>query len=263
MLKSTCIALVFALALALGTALIAMPTGAQEQTYYTYVAEGNVPRGQWAAFEKERDQQNAALQHLVADGSIIAWGRCELRAHRRWLHAWGFLRGHQPRRNSEGARDAAAARNRGCYTSVTKRKDMFLHTMAHGGKTSSATTGYIRVGSWVATPGEGDALTEHVKNYVLPMLGADIADGTVLMHHFDTEDIHTDAQGSHILAVMYPSGEAMDRAYSRLAASMKDNPAVGEMVSNFTVSAAHRDYLGRISAYQYKIIPLVVPSLLP
>jgi hypothetical protein len=51
---------------------------------------------------------------------------------------------------------------------------------------------------------------------------------------------------------VYPSGEALDRAYARLAATMKDNPAVGEMVSNLTVSDAHRDYLGKISAYQHK-----------
>jgi len=44
----------------------------------------------------------------------------------------------------------------------------------------------------------------------------------------------------------------MDRAYARWAASRKDNTAVGEMVSNFTVSEAHRDYLGKISAYQHK-----------
>jgi hypothetical protein len=91
-----------------------------------------------------------------------------------------------------------------------------------------------------------------VKKYILPMLDADIAHGTVLMYNFDTEDIHTDAQGSYTLAVVYPSGEAMDRADARLAATMKDNPAVGEMVSNLTVSDAHRDYLGKISAHQHK-----------
>jgi hypothetical protein len=74
MLKRTCIVLVFAFALTLGSAVIATPTGAQDQTYYTYVSEWNVPRGQWGAFEKERDQQNATLQNLVADGTILAWG---------------------------------------------------------------------------------------------------------------------------------------------------------------------------------------------
>jgi hypothetical protein len=37
-----------------------------------------------------------------------------------------------------------------------------------------------------------------------------------------------------------------------LAATTKDNPAVGEVISNITVSDAHRDSLGKISAYQHK-----------
>jgi hypothetical protein len=253
MLKRTCVVLVFAFALVLGAALIATPTRAQDQTYYTYVSEWNVPRGQWGAFEKERDQQNASLQHLIADGTIIAWGSDANYVHTEdgYTHEDFFVATSRAGilKALETLRPPATG---GSYTSVTKHKDMFLHTMAHGGKTSSATTGYVRVGSWMAKPGESDAFEEHVKKYILPLLDADVADGTVLMYNFDTEDIHTDAQGSYTLAVVYPSGEAMDRAYARLATTMKDNPAVGEMVSNYTVSDAHRDYLGKVSAYQHK-----------
>jgi hypothetical protein len=253
MLKRTCIVLVFAFALALGTALIATPTGAQDQTYYTYVSEWNVPRGQWGAFEKERDQQNATLQNLVADGTIVAWGSDANYVHTEdgYTHEGFFIATSRAGilKALETLRPPATG---GSYTSVTKHKDWFLHTMAHGGKTASATTGYVRVGSWMTKPGEGDAFVEHMRKYILPMLDADIADGTVLMYNFDTEDVHTDPQGSYTLAVIYPSGEAMDRAYARLAATMKDNPAVGEMISNMTVTEAHRDYLGKISSYQHK-----------
>jgi hypothetical protein len=253
MLKRTCVVLVLAFALVLGTALIATPTGAQDPTYYTYVSEWNVPRGQWGAFEKERDQQNASLQHLIADGTIIAWGSDANYVHTEdgYTHEDFFVATSRAGilKALETLRPPATG---GSYTSVTKHKDMFLHTMAHGGKTASATTGYVRVGSWMARPGEADAFEEHVKKYILPLLDADVADGTVLMYNFDTEDIHTDTQGAYTLAVVYPSGEAMDRAYARLAATMKDNPAVGEMVSNYTVSDAHRDYLGKVSAYQHK-----------
>jgi hypothetical protein len=253
MLKRTCIVLAFAFALTLGAALIATPTGAQDQTYYTYVSEWNVPRGQWGAFEKERDQQNAALQHLLADGTIIAWGSDANYVHTEdgYSHEDFFVASSRAGilKALDTLRPPATG---GAYTSVTKHRDLFLHTIAHGGKTSSATTGYVRVGFWTAKPGEGDAFVDHIKKYILPMLDASIADGTVLMYNLDTEDIHTDPQGSYNLAVLYPSGEAMDRAYSRLAAAMKDNPAVAEMISNLTVSEAHRDYLGKISAYQHK-----------
>jgi hypothetical protein len=253
MLKRTCIVLVFAFALALGTALVATPIGAQDQTYYTYVSEWNVPRSQWGAFEKERDQQNAALQHLVADGTIIAWGSDANYVHTEdgYTHEDFFVATSRAGilKVLETLRPPATG---GTYNSVTKHRDFFMHTIAHSGKTSSGTTGYVRVASWQAKPGEGDAFVDHIKKYVLPMLDAEVADGTVVMYNFDAEDIHSDPPGAYFLAVVYPSGEAMDKAYARLAASSKENPAVGEVISNITVTEAHRDSLGKISAYQHK-----------
>jgi hypothetical protein len=253
MLKRTCVVLVFAFALALGAALIATPTGAQDQTYYTYVSEWNVPRAQWAAFEKERDQQNGAMQRLVADGTIIAWGSDANYVHTEdgYTHEDFFIATSRAGilKALETLRPPATG---GTYTSTTKHRDLFMHTLAHGGKTATATTGYVRVGSWMAKPGEGDAFVDHVKKYILPLLDAEVADGTVLMYNFDAEDIHTDPQGEYFLAVVYPSGEAMDKAYARLATTTKENPAVGEVISSLTVTEAHRDSLGKISDYQHK-----------
>ena len=183
------------------------------------------------------------MQHLVAEGTIIAWGSDANYLHTEdgYTHEDFFIASSRAGilKALETLRPLATA---GSYTAVTKHKDMFAHTMAHGGKTSSATTGYVRVGSWMAKPGEGDVFAEHVKKHIPPMLDADIADGTVLMYTFDTEDIHTDPLGWYTLAVVYPSAEAIDRAYARLAATMKENLALGEMISNCTVSDAHRDY---------------------
>jgi hypothetical protein len=252
MLKRTCVALVLAFALALSMALIATPTGAQDQGYYTFVSEWNVPRGQWGAFAKEHDQRNAALQHLIADGTIIAWGSDENYVHTEdgYTHEDFFIATSRAGilKTLETLRPLGAG---GTFNAVTKHRDYFMHTLAHGGKTASATTGFVRVGYWMSKPGEGDAFVEHIRKYILPMLDADIADGTVTMYNLDTQDIHTDAQGSYTLAVVYPGGEAMDRAYARLAAT-KDNPAVAEVISNITVSDAHRDGLGKILAYQHK-----------
>ena len=142
MLKRTCIVLVFAFALTLGSALIATPTGAQDQTYYTYVSEWNVPRGQWAAFEKERDQQNVALQHLVADGTIVAWGNDANYVHTEdgYTHEDFFVATSRAGilKALDTLRPPATG---GTYNSVTKHRDYFMHTLAHGGKSSSGRSG--------------------------------------------------------------------------------------------------------------------------
>jgi hypothetical protein len=253
MFKRICIVLSFVCALALGIALQATPAQAQDQTYYTYVSEWNVPRGQWAAFEKERDQTNASLQRLVADGTIIAWGSDVAYVHTEdgYTHEDFFTSTSRAGilKALESLRPAATA---GAYGFVTKHRDYFLHTLAHGGKTSSGTTGYLRVAMYQARPGQGDAFVDHMKKYILPMVDAGVADGSILMYNFDTEDIHSDAPGGYFLAILYSSGDAMDKFFARLAANGKDNPAIGEVISNLTVAEAHRDIFAKITAYQHK-----------
>jgi hypothetical protein len=253
MFKRTCIVLSFVCALALGIALQATPAWAQDQTYYTYVSEWNVPRGQWAAFEKERDQTNATLQRLVADGTIIAWGNDAAYVHTEdgYTHEDFFTSTSRAGilKALESLRPGATG---GAYAAVTKHKDIFLHTLVHGGKTSTGATGYLRVAMYQAKPGEGDAFADHMKKYILPMVDAGVADGSILMYNFDTEDIHSDAPGAYFLAILYSSGDAMDKFFTRLAANGKDNPAAGEVISNLTVGEAHRDTLAKVTAYQHK-----------
>jgi len=253
MLKRIGIVFACASALALGIALEATPTSAQDQTYYTYVSEWTVPRGQWAAFEKERDQSNAAMQRLVADGTIIAWGNDINLVHTEdgFTQEDFFVATSRAAilKALESLRPGATG---GVYTAVTKHRDYFMHTLAHGGKTSSGGTGILRVVSWQAKPHEAEALVEVVKKYIVPELNAQMADGTVLMYNFDNEEIHTDPQGVYFLAIIYASGDAMDKAFEGLLTDLKANPAVGDAISNITVAEAHRDSLAKVTAYQHK-----------
>jgi len=253
MLKRTFTLLAIVFLIGLGIALQAPPAQAQDQSYYTYVSEWAVPRSQWAAFEKERDQTNSALQRLVADGTIIAWGNDvnlvhseEGFTHEDWFTSTsraGILKALDTLRSSATG---------SAYSGVTKHRDYFLHTIAHGGKSASGSTGYLRVAAWQSKPGEGEALVEHVKKYIQPVLDSEVADGTILMYNFDTEEIHSDNPGLYFLAIVYPNGDAMDKAYAMLAARSKDNPAVGQMIGSLTVGEAHRDDLAKVTSYQHK-----------
>ncbi|MGH9683620.1 MAG: hypothetical protein ACRD4S_08430 [Candidatus Acidiferrales bacterium] len=253
MLKRTFVVLAFVFTFALGLALQATPAWAQDQTYYTYVSEWAVPRAQWSAFEKARDQANSAMQHFVSDGTIVAWGSDDVYVHTAegYTHADFFVATSRAGilKALDNLRPGATG---GAYTSVTKHEDFFMHTLLHGGKTSSGATGYIRVTFWQAKPGEGEALVDVVKKYVQPVLDSEVADGTILMYNFDEQDIHTAAPGGYNLAIVYPNAEAMDTAYSRMMAGSKENPAVGRVISDLTVTEAHRDSLGKITAYGHK-----------
>ena len=253
MLKRSLTFLAVVFAIVLGMTLQAPPAWAQDQSYYTYVAEWAVPRSQWAAFEKERDQANSVNQRLVADGTIIAWGNDTNLVHTEdgYTHEDWFTA--TSRAGILKALDTLRSTSTGpAFASVTKHRDYFLHTIGHGGKTSSGATAYLRVTFWQAKPHEGDALVEHFKKYIQTVLDSEVADGTILMYNFDTEEIHTDTPGGYFLAILYPNGEAIDKAYTMLMARTKDNPAVGQMIGSLTVSEAHRDELSKVTSYQHK-----------
>jgi hypothetical protein len=253
MFKRSLTILMFLFALGLSLSLQAPTAHAQDQTYFTYVSFWAVPRAQWAAFDKERDQANATLQRLVTDGTIVSWGDSADYVHGEagYTHEDWFMA--TSRANILKALELLRAGSTGpAFSAVTKHQDYFLRTLAHGGKTSPVTTGYIRVAMWQAKPDEGQAFEAHFMKYLKPALDADVASGAILMYNFDVEDIHTGAPGRFNLAIVYPNGEAIDSFYTNLAEAGKQNPAVGEMIDSLTISKEHRDLFSKVTAYQHK-----------
>jgi hypothetical protein len=243
----------------LGCGVLFSPVGASaqasghDQTYFTYVAQWAVPRSGWAAFEKGEKEDDATMQKLLADGTIIAWGDEAARVHTvdGFTHADWFTA--TSRANLLKALEQLMGNSTApAFQAVTKHADLFLHTLAHNGKTSSNGTGYLRVAFWRVRPGEGDALEGHFKSALKPTLDRDVENGTLLMYNFDTEDIHTEEPGGYNLAMLFPDGAAIDKFYDELNAAGKDNPAVGEILDSLMVAKEHRDTFGRVTAYAHK-----------
>lgn len=225
----------------------------QEQSYYTYVSQWQVPRADWANFEKQEKTDDALLQKLVSDGTIIAFGDEVIRVHtpEGYTHADWFTA--TSRANLlKALEEVWTTASNAAFVATTKHEDLFLHTIAHGGKSASSGTGYLRVTFWQAKPGEGDALEHYVLSAVKPMLDQDIANGTLLMYNFDEQDIHTMEPGGYNLALVFPDGASIDKFFDELRASGKQNPGVGEVLDNLTVAKDHRDDFGRVTAYQHK-----------
>ena len=245
----TILAVVCALALSALVAAAPVP----DQTHYTYVSFWAVPRAQWTDFEKAQEQTNSVFERLVADGTLVAWGfdADEVHTEDGYTHANWFVSTTQAgiTKTLEALRGSSRTP---ALASATKHKDLMLHTIAHGGKTVRTTSGYIRVAFWQAKPGRGDDVEQFFKKYIQPDLDAGVADGSVLMYNFDTEQIHTDAPGSYNLAVVYANSDGLDKSSAMLAAHAKENPAASEGFGAMLESHAHRDSLSRIIAYQHK-----------
>jgi hypothetical protein len=236
-----------------GSLLMPRQAAAQEQSSYTYVSEWAAPRAQWPEFDKQDAASVQNLKKLIADGTLIAWGNLTIRVHQEdgYTHAEWFTATSRAALLKALDSQWTTAVNP-AYASATKHRDFLFRTLAHGGKTTSGAEGYLRVGAYVAKPGEGDAFVEHFMKYFKPVLDADIADGSLVMYNFDEEDIHTMAPGAYNIALFFPNGEAIDKFYTALEASSKDNPAAMEMLGTLSEGGAHRDLFGKVTAYQHK-----------
>ncbi len=235
------------------SAIVAARPAAQEQTHYTYVSFWAVPRAQWTDFEKDRQQTYSVCERLVGDGTLVAWGSDAADVHTEggYTHATWFVSNTQA--GITKTLDSLRSMSRTpALANATKHADLMLHTIAHGGKTARTTSGWLRVAFWQAKPGRGNDVEEFFKKYIQPDLDAGVADGSVLMYNFDSEQIHTDAPGGYNIAVVYANGDGLDKATATLAAHAKENPAAGAGFGAMLETQAHRDGLARILAFQHK-----------
>ena len=90
------------------------------------------------------------------------------------------------------------------------------------------------------------------KKYIQPDLDGGVADGSVLMYNFDTQQVHTDAPGAYNLAVVYANGDGLDKGAALLTARSKENPAAAEAFGAMIDNEAHRDTLSKVLAFQHK-----------
>lgn len=244
----------FGCAAMLGPMFLSAPAIAQDQTYFTYVSQWAAPRAEWANFEKQEKEDDATMQKLVADGTIIAWGDATVRVHEEsgYSHVNWFTA--TSRSNLLKALEvlSGSASSSPALVATTKHSDLLLRTLAHGGKAASGATGYLRVAFYQAKPGAGDALEAHFKSVLIPKLDQAISNGTLLMYNFDKQDIHTEAPGGYNLALLFPEGGAIDKFYADLAAWEKQDPGIFEISDNLVVEKEHRDFFSRVTAYQHK-----------
>ncbi|HKW89757.1 MAG TPA: hypothetical protein VJN21_13495 [Candidatus Acidoferrales bacterium] len=231
------------------------PAAAQDQSqkYYTYVSEWAIPRAQWGDIDKQDAASAATMQKMVADGTLVDWGNLTIRVHQDdgLTHAEWFTATSRAAlmKALEGQWTTAV---NPAYSSATKHRDLLLHTIAHGGKASAVTTGYVRVAAYTAKPGAADSFEAHFMKSVKPFLDQEIANGTLLAYNFDDEDIHTIGPGSFFLGMVYPNAAAIDKFYADYAASEKEHPEEVQTMNTLTVPDLHRDLFGKVTAYQHK-----------
>lgn len=256
MFKRTLTFLAIVCFLTAGMLLAPKPAAAQgqNQTYYTMVSEWAVPRAQWTDFEKARIQTDSDMQKLVADGTLVAYGHLSEVVHGEegYTHAdWftspsqaGIMKTLDTLRSSGSSTGAA-------LVNTTKHYDIFMHTLAHAGKTASTTSGYARVGLNQVKPGHEQEFVDMFNKYIKPSLDAQVADGTILMYNFD-QSVPVNGPSEFAIAVAYPDAAGLDKGVANRMAVARAHPEIAETMSSITVPEAHREIIFKVLAYQHQ-----------
>lgn len=243
----------FVCALVLSLVSFSPRAAAQDQSYYTYVSFWAVPRTDWAAFEKQERDGISTLQELVANGTLVAWGNTTVRVHTEdgYTHA-DWIEASSEANLLKALEIEWTSSTNAAFVATTKHHDMLLHTIAHGGKTTSLTTGYLLVFQRQAKHGEELAREAAWLHIVKPFLDTEVQNGTVMMYNFDVQAVHTEPPGLQFTAVAFPDGDAVDRFMADVAANQKQNPDHWEILDSLTATEESREDFSKITAYQHK-----------
>jgi hypothetical protein len=249
--------------LALAALTIGAPT-AHAQTpppanSYTFVAQWQIPRANWATFVGDFEKNTKPiLEKLGADGTLTSWGAFEHIVHSPNGATHGVWWSGTSYAAMEKARialvQASAAST--SLASATAHYDFYFHSIAGNGKPASG-AGYLNVSSYLLKPGKGQEWKQLWDKYNKPAYDELVAKGLLLGYAIDAEDVHTDNPGWRSVVTVVASAEADDQvtaAFDALDAKRtpEERKTMELMMDGLMDRTAHRDIYARIIAHWAK-----------
>ena len=213
---------------------------------YTYVANWQVARANWADMEKVNAPVNEALQKSLADGTLVGYGtdinlvhELKSETHDVWWSSMSLAGIVKVLEQARGAADAGSAVLNGA-----KHWDEVFVSRFYNWKPGSFKNAYTHVASYkLKDDAPYDAMETLSEHMIAPMLDKLVADGTVLEYEIDTMAIHTEAPGTFDIVYITAKPEGLDTVLAALRDTLKAQPLSGQAFGSMVVDAGHRDEL--------------------
>lgn len=248
-LKSVVLAVAL-LATAAGSFSARAQGGADEKEkppVYTYVAQWEVARPDWPAFEKYDAAQKPVFDKLIADGTIVGYGFFKMAAHTEGSPNHGSWWTATSMANLMKVLSFVATQPIPAdiekIEAASKHFDLILTSRHYAAHAGTFDNGYLRVGTWKAKPGEGAALDKAIKEYIVPILDKLMADGAIHSYSVDREAVHADDPGVVDVAIVTNDASGLDKFIASIDAAAKANPLGGPAFGATIDASAHRDFL--------------------
>ena len=245
-----------ALAFALGifkVAAVGQTSEVKEKpAMYTYVADWQLPRGQWAEMEKSRATTQPILEKALANGTLVGYGsdlaivhQPDGATHDEWWSATsmaGIL-------NVLDQVYKSGSPTSSVLSSATKHWDTIYVSRYYNWKPGTYKEAYTHGSSYkLKADAPDDAVATLTKSLVAPLLEKMLAEGTVIEYDVDTQAVHTETPATFFIFYITPNAEGLDKVTAALQEALKASPLSGPAFGSMTDGSAHRDELARTTA---------------
>jgi hypothetical protein len=219
---------------------------------YTYVAEWNIPRPQWAEMAKGNAANQKVMDQAVADGTIVGYGNDRTVVHQSdgithdgWWSAMSMAGVLNLLDRVEKAGDSGTT----VLASATDHSDSIYISRYYNWHPGSWKGGYTFEASYTLRPdAPDDAVAMLSKNMIVPVLEKLFTDGTIEEYEIDTQALHTEAPGTFQIVYLTPNAEGVDKVNAAIREAVKAKPLDGPAFASMVTDPAHRDALLRSDA---------------
>jgi len=231
----------------------ALPQMEPAPIVYTFVAEFQVPRANWAAYSEDTEKTAVpVLQKLTADGTLVAWSTFEQIVHTPdgYTHgaAWSSTSISGLMKVLDEIRKAGP---RPGQIAATKHEDYLMQTSLY--HVGSGTPAYLRVVCSNAKADKPADFTAMMKKLLLPTFEEQLKKGVATYYGIDEQYVNTTSPSTRCVVLNYPNAESMDKWAAALNATIaKWSPAEREEYLNATVLDSRRDIMARITHSGHK-----------
>lgn len=218
---------------------------------YSYVANWDMPRAQWADMEKATTLTQSILEKGLASGALVGYGsdtnlvhQPDAATHDSW---WSAMSMANLINVLEEARKASA--NSSVLSSATKHWDDVYVSRYYNWHAGSWKDVYTHGSSYkLKADAPDDAIDKLSKNLFVPLFEKLLADGTIHEYEVDTAAIHTQAPGTFWIFYLAANAEALDKVNGAVRNALKANPLGGPAFASMVDFTEHRDMLARTNA---------------
>jgi len=219
---------------------------------YTYVAQWDIPRAQWADMAKSYGSTQKLLDKAIADGTIVGYGNDATLVHQPdgathddWWSATSLAGVLNVLDQLEKSGDSTSS----VLASATSHGDSIYISRYYNWHPGSWKGGYTYTAAYRLKPNAPDDAVETLsKNLIAPLLEKLLADGTLHEYEVDTQEVHTEAPGTFLIVYLAASADGLDKVNAALGEAIKSNPLSAPAFDSMVDMTAHRDDLVRTNA---------------